>query len=62
MKSTPSDFVTEDEWTEDEWLYAAARNPAFDFLAGSREDIYSVDEGKLIEVIPGKFSDAVLRR
>ncbi len=58
MESTPSHFVTEDEWTEDEWLYAAARNPAFDFLADSREDIYFVDDGKPIEVISEKFVDA----
>lgn len=61
MESTPSRFVTEDEWTEDEWLYAAAHNPAFDFLADSREDIYSVDNGKPIEMIPEKFLDADLR-
>lgn len=42
-------FPPEDEWTEDEWLYAAARNPAFDFLADSREDIYSINDGKPIE-------------
>jgi len=42
-------FPAEDEWTEDEWLYAAARNPAFEFLADSREDIYSVNDGKPIE-------------
>lgn len=42
-------FPTDDEWTEDEWLYAAAQNPAFDFLADSREDIYSIDDGKPIE-------------
>jgi hypothetical protein len=43
-------YSSEDEWTEDEWLYAAARNPAFDFLADSREDIYSITDGKPIEV------------
>lgn len=43
-------FSTEDDLTEDEWLYAAARNPAFDFLADSREDIYSITDGKPIEV------------
>jgi hypothetical protein len=28
------------------WAYAASRNPAFDFLKDSGEDIYSLDDGK----------------
>lgn len=31
---------------EDEWLYAAAKNPAFDFLKEPGENIYTVDDGK----------------
>lgn len=39
-------------WPEDsnedeaEWLRAAARNPAFDFLGDQAEDIYSVTDGR----------------
>ncbi len=39
----------DDEWTETEWLHLAAHNPAFDFLADSADDIYSVNDGKRIE-------------
>ncbi len=35
-----------DEWSETEWLHAAARNPAFDFLKDPEEDIYSLADGK----------------
>jgi len=35
-----------DEFSEDEWLYAAARNPAFSFLKDPTEDIYSLTDGK----------------
>ena len=35
-----------DEWSEMEWLQAAARNPAFDFLKDPEEDIYSLADGK----------------
>jgi len=31
---------------ENEWLRAAARNPAFDFLKEPAEDIYSITDGK----------------
>ena len=31
---------------EEEWLKAAASNPAFDFLADPDEDIYALDDGK----------------
>ena len=34
------------EWDETEWLQAAARSPAFDFLGNSEEDIYSLADGK----------------
>jgi hypothetical protein len=35
-----------DEWSEMEWLQAAARNPAFDFFKDPEEDIYSLADGK----------------
>ena len=31
---------------EREWLAAAARNPAFDFLNDPREDVYSASDGQ----------------
>lgn len=31
---------------EKEWLYAAASNPAFDFLKESQEDIYTSEDGR----------------
>ena len=34
------------ESEEGEWLRAAARNPVFDILKESAEDIYSVSDGK----------------
>lgn len=34
------------ELEEFEWLKAAARNPAFDFLKDPEEDIYTLDDGK----------------
>ncbi len=34
------------EWNETEWLQAAARNPAFEFLNDPAEDIYSLTDGK----------------
>lgn len=36
----------DNEWDEAEWLKAAARNPAFDFLNDPAEDIYSLSDGK----------------
>lgn len=50
------------EWTEDEWLFAAVDNPAFNFLADSAEDIYSIRDGKPFEMILEEFADADLRR
>jgi hypothetical protein len=32
--------------TESQWLGAATRNPAFDFLASEAEDIYSAADGR----------------
>ena len=34
-----------DEWTEDEWLRAAARNPVFSYPHGPAEDIYTLAGG-----------------
>lgn len=39
-------YSTTDEWSETDWLEAAARNPAFDFLNDEEEDIYSLADGK----------------
>jgi hypothetical protein len=42
-------FVLDDEPAdipEREWLAAAARNPAFDFLEDPREDVYSASDGQ----------------
>ena len=36
----------EAEIGENEWLKAAASNPAFDFLEDLGEDIYTLDDGK----------------
>ena len=34
------------EPSEAEWLYAAATNPAFDFLKEPTEDIYTLADGR----------------
>ena len=34
------------EINEGEWLQAAAKSPAFDFLKEPEEDIYSLNDGK----------------
>jgi hypothetical protein len=39
-------YPIEDEWDEEEWLRAAARNPAFEFLKDPEEDIYSLNDGE----------------
>lgn len=31
---------------EDQWIHAAASNPAFDFLREPEEDIYALTDGK----------------
>lgn len=36
----------EGEWDEEEWLAAAARNPAFAYLRDPADDIYSLDDGE----------------
>jgi len=35
-----------EEIDEQEWLYAVARNPKFDFLKYPEEDIYKLTDGK----------------
>ncbi|HOU12085.1 MAG TPA: hypothetical protein PKZ84_03140 [Anaerolineae bacterium] len=39
--------ISADEIDEVEWLYAAAHNPAFDFLRDPEEDIYTLADGKI---------------
>jgi hypothetical protein len=34
------------DWAESEWLYAAARSPAFDYLREQGEDIYTTEDGQ----------------
>ena len=36
----------EEDVQEREWLNAASRNPAFDFLKDAEEDIYTLTDGK----------------
>jgi hypothetical protein len=36
----------DEEPDERQWLQAAARNPAFDFLYEAEEDVYSLSDGK----------------
>lgn len=38
-------YSIEEEGDEIEWLQAAARNPAFDYLNDTEEDIYSLADG-----------------
>jgi hypothetical protein len=39
-------YPIQDEEDETEWLQAAARNPAFEFLKDPEEDIYSLTDGE----------------
>jgi hypothetical protein len=39
-------YPSEDTLDEKEWLYAAAHNPAFDYLSEPEEDIYSLNDGE----------------
>ena len=43
--SEPVAAAPESDFTEREWLRAQSRNPAFDVLADSAEDIYSLSDG-----------------
>lgn len=42
--------TVEEEISEVEWLKAASRNPAFQFLHDAAEEIYTIEDGKPIEV------------
>lgn len=39
-------FFDEDDFSEGDWLKAASRNDAFDFLSDAGEDIYTLEDGK----------------
>lgn len=39
-------LLPDDDIDEQEWLRAAASNPAFDFLHDPREDIYTLTDGE----------------
>ena len=42
-------FPETEELSETEWMKAASKNAAFDFLNDAEEDIYSPTDGKLFE-------------
>ena len=42
-------YVPAEEIDEAEWLYAAAHNPAFDFLYDAEENIYTAEDGKPLQ-------------
>ena len=42
-------YPINDEWSEEEWLKAVAKNPVFDYLKDSAEDIYTLNDGKPFE-------------
>jgi len=39
-------FPENEDFSENEWLQAASKNPAFDFLNEPDEDIYTLADGK----------------
>lgn len=39
-------LLPEEDISEEEWLRAAAANPAFDFLKEPQEDIYTFSDGR----------------
>ncbi len=39
-------YSNDPDWEEGEWLYAAARSPAFDYLREPQEDIYTTEDGQ----------------
>ena len=45
-------FIEDDDVDEETWLYAASRDPVFDFLKEAGEDIYTVVDGKPFEPLP----------
>lgn len=42
-------FPADDDISEDEWLYAAAKNQAFDVLHDPAEDIYTLNDGTPVD-------------
>jgi hypothetical protein len=42
-------FPESEDFSENEWLQAAAKNEAFDFLNEPDEDIYSLADGKPLD-------------
>ena len=42
-------FPDAEDINEIEWMRAAAKNEAFDFLKDAEEDIYSIEDGKPLE-------------
>lgn len=41
-------FPEAEDVHESEWMQAASNNEAFDFLNDAEEDIYSIEDGKLL--------------
>ena len=39
-------FSEPGEISDEEWLHAAANNPAFDFLRDLAEDVYTIEDGE----------------
>ncbi|MDQ6786912.1 MAG: hypothetical protein M3033_08905 [Acidobacteriota bacterium] len=39
-------LFSEEDYNESEWLRAASKNDAFDFLNDEAEDIYTLEDGK----------------
>jgi hypothetical protein len=39
-------YSLDEEWSETEWLQAAARNPAFQYLKDAAEDLYTATDGE----------------
>jgi hypothetical protein len=42
-------FPESEDLNESEWLRAASKNEAFDFLNSTEEDIYSLEDGKPLD-------------
>ena len=42
-------FPESEDLNESEWLEAASKNEAFDFLNSPEEDIYSLEDGKPLD-------------
>lgn len=39
-------LISEEDAEDSDWLRVAAANPAFDFLKGPEEDVYTPDDGR----------------